>query len=303
MNIYTKLQSIFAAVIIGVSLYSSGVAAIDSATLIFDTIAIEAQIAKQYRVVSGLSASASGQFSEDELYRLLAAIPASKSQIWIIDLRQESHGFIDGIPVSWYKDQNTGNLNKTAAKIQKEETKLLFDLNKQKAVTVYHLNKLGGGKVLVGQSPTTMIPELIETEQQLVTSHGANYKRIYVLDHNKPDDQEVDRFISFVRKIKSSDWLHFHCRGGKGRSSTFIAMYDMIRNAPNFTYEQIIERQNKFGSIKLNFIPIKEDKLWKASAVSERMEFLQKFYAYVIDRNGYKISSWSTWLAVNQLDS
>lgn len=298
MNVCMKFQKIFKSIIIGACLYSLGASAMGSTTLVFDTIAAEAQIAKQYRVVSDLRASASGQFSGDELYKLLAAIPANKSQIWILDLRQESHGFIDGIPVSWYKSQNTVNINKTAVRIQKEEIKLLFDLSKQKAVTVYHLNKLGGGKVLVGR-PTTMIPELVETEQQLVTSHGANYKRIYVLDHNKPDDQEVDQFLKMVRKIKATDWLHFHCRGGKGRSSTFIAMYDMILNAPNFTYKQIIARQDKFGSIKLDSIPVREEKLWKVASVEERNEFMQRFYAYVVDPDGYRVRSWSAWNATN----
>jgi hypothetical protein len=268
----------------------------DSATLVFDSIAAEAQIAKQYRVATDLRASASGQFSGDELYKLLRAIPASKSQIWIIDLRQESHGFIDGIPVSWYLEQNTANIDKSAAQIQKEETKLLFNLSKQKSVSVYTYNNLGGGKSSFGPS-TTMIPELVETEQQLVTSHGANYKRIYVLDHNKPDDEEVDQFINFIRKVKPQDWLHFHCRGGKGRSSTFIAMYDMIRNSDKYTYKEILQRQNKFGSIKLDVVPTRADKLWKADAAAERNKFLQNFYSYVKDPNGYHARSWSSWLA------
>lgn len=301
MNIYRKFLSISTVIVLTVTFLSSaGAAVMGSATLVFDSITAEAKIAKQYREVADLRASASGQFSADELYKLLAAIPANKSQIWIIDLRQESHGFIDGIPVSWYVDQNTVNINKSPAQIQKEETKLLFNLSKQKTITVYTLNKLGGGKASLGPA-VTMIPELVETEQQLVTSHGANYKRIYVLDHNKPDDQEVDQFISFIRKVKPQDWLHFHCRGGKGRSSTFIAMYDMIRNAPKFTYKQILNRQNKFGSIKLDVIPTREDKLWKADAAVERNEFLQKFYCYVKDPNGYQVRSWGSWLALKQI--
>lgn len=289
MSIYTKLQSLFSVVTVSACLSSS-------ATLIFDTTAVEAQIAKQYRVITDLRASASGQFSGDELYKLLAAIPANKSQIWIIDLRQESHGFIDGIPVSWYSDQNTGNASKSAAKIHQEENKLLLDLKARKTVQVYPLNKLGGGGVSFGH-PVTMIPELIESEQELVTSYGAHYKRIYVLDHHKPSDQEVDQFINFVRKMKLQDWLHFHCRGGKGRSSTFVVMYDIIRNAHIYSLEHIVLRQVKFGNIQLDKLPARVDKQWKSVLAKERYEFLKKFHAYVIDPNGYKVKSWSSWLS------
>ena len=264
--------------------------------LVFDRLESEAKIAKKYRVIKDLRVSGSGQFSADELYKLLVAIPAPKNHIWIIDLRQESHGFIDGIPISWYKNQNTGNINKTASQIKKEEEKLLTDLSKQKSVAVYTLRKLDDGNVMVDK-PTTMIPELVESEEQLVTSLGAHYKRLYVLDHNKPDDQEVDNFIDFIRKVKAQDWLHFHCRGGKGRSSTFIAMYDIILNSQKSTFVQIMQRQAKLGNIKLNELPTSKNKLWKSAAAKERYEFLKRFYIYVIDPAGYATHSWAAWNA------
>ncbi len=294
MKIYTKVVNIVAIGLIATLLASAEAAAVSYATLVFDSTVTETQTAKQYRVATDLRASASGQFSGDELCNLLTAIPAIKSQIWIIDLRQESHGFIDGIPVSWYLAKNGGNINKSSTQIQKEETKLLFELSKQKSVAVYKIIKLGGGKVSFGPA-TTMIPELVETEQQLVTSHGANYKRIYVLDHNKPDDREVDQFINFIRKVKPQDWLHFHCRGGKGRSSTFIVMYDIIRNGHNSSLDKIIQRQVKLGNIQLDKLPIGHDKQWKSAASKQRYEFLQKFYKYVLDSNGYRKGTWSSW--------
>lgn len=299
MGFSLKLCDIFAISIIG-SLLVSPVLAMDihvgsrQGILVFDQLEGEAKVAKQYRVITDLRVSGSGQFSADELYKLLVAIPTPKNNICIVDLRQESHGFIDGIPVSWVKNQNASNRHKSAVQIKKEENNLLADLSKQKSVTVYSLKKLGDGNI-IGEKPVTLIPELVESEQQLVTSLGAQYKRIYVLDHNKPDDQEVDNFIVFIRKVKPQDWLHFHCRAGKGRTSTFIAMYDIIRNAQHNTFIEIMRREAKLGNVPLNKLPTRSDKLWKSAASKKRYEFLKKFYIYIIDPSGYQVQSWSSW--------
>ncbi|HSX19833.1 MAG TPA: protein tyrosine phosphatase [Gammaproteobacteria bacterium] len=263
--------------------------------LVFDRADTEAKIAKKYRSCPDLRASASGQFSADELANILRVIPAERQDIWILDLRQESHGFIDGLPVSWVTDRNIANLGKNALQIEQTEKKLLQDVAQQKTVTVYALKKLAGGKV-AAEEPMVLVPESVETEQQLVAAFNAKYARIYALDHNKPDDVEVDNFINFVKnKVKTNDWLHFHCRGGGGRSSTFIAMYDMLRNAQDITFIEIMQRQAQMGNIKLSEMPTTLNKIWKADAAQERYAFLCKFYAYVLDPEGFQTQNWSAW--------
>ena len=60
--------------------------------------------------VIGIIAIASAQFSEDELQKLRQKYPNEK--IVIVDLRQESHGFINGKPVSWRSYFEKINQNK-----------------------------------------------------------------------------------------------------------------------------------------------------------------------------------------------
>lgn len=261
--------------------------------LVFDRPELETKIAKKFRVCPELHASASGQFSADELPKILRAIPAK--DIWIVDLRQESHGFIDGLPVSWVTDRNAANKDKTAAEITKIEKDLLSNVRKQRAVTVFNLKKFADGKVGV-QIPLVMLPDSVENEQQLVTSFAAKYIRFYVLDHHKPSDNEVNNFVNFIKfKVKERDWLHLHCRGGGGRSSTFFAMYDIIHNAHTMSLKAILERQAQLGNIKLDVMPTDNDKLWKSGPAKERYEFLCKFYRYVRDPQGYKERSFSDW--------
>lgn len=151
------------------------------------------------------------------------------------------------------------------------------------------------GKIAIDR-PVTLLPELVETEQQLVTSLGAQYERIHVMDHNKPDDLAVDKFVYFVKnRVKAKNWLHFHCRGGRGRATTFLAMYDIINNAHKVSFNEIIQRQMQIGGTNLKPLPLAKDKLWKVKLAKERYEFLKKFYAYVLDPNGYQVKTWSVW--------
>lgn len=281
------------------SCWSYAYAAPDNLLLVFDRRETAAEFtqenARQYREFSELRASASGQFTADELPKILSAIPTTKQNIWIVDLRQESHGFIDGLPVSWVSDRNAANIDKNAFEIAREEKALLYNIGQQTTVTVHELKKLADGKV-ASDTSYLMIPDDVETEQELVHALGAKYARIYVLDHNKPSDEEVDRFIYFIKyKVKHGDWLHFHCRGGRGRSSTFLTMYDMIRNAPRLTFTEVMQRQAKIGSIQLDVMPSTINKIWKKDGAHERYLFLCEFYEYVVDPNGFAVRNWSSW--------
>ncbi len=275
----------------------SGVFAMDcEPILVFDRTDSDWIVTKKFRANYGLNASASGQFSAQELEQLFEAIPIAKDYIWIVDLRQESHSFINGLPISWYTYRNTANFDKSAAQILRVENNLLEKLRKQSVIEVFELKKSADGAAF-GENPVSYPTTLIQSEQQLIATQGAQYKRFYVLDHHKPSDITVDQFVHFIKnQVKAYDWLHFHCRGGKGRSSTFIAMYDMIINAHNTNFDVIMQRQVDMGNISLDIAPPKPGKMWKLDASTDRYNFLKQFYAYVVDPAGYAKHSWSAWL-------
>lgn len=301
-NVISKLS------IIIVGILSFGVSDIHAhrkeEILVFDKIKLGVDAKRiistaNYRCMPGVQACAGSQFSADDLLNILNFIPVQRQNIWVIDLRQESHGFINGLPVSWTTDYNETNVGKTPGQIQWIEASLLKGIGAQKAIRVFNLKKIPNGKIDV-ESPVALLPVVVETEQQLVTSVGARYERIYVLDHHRPNDLAVDQFIYFVKnRITSKDWLHFHCRGGRGRASTFLAMYDIIRNAHKLSFDEIIQRQIQIGGKNLQ-PPCGKDKLWKMQLACERYEFLKKFYAYVLDPNGYQSTTWSAWKNQNK---
>lgn len=53
------------------------------------------------------------------------------------------------------------------------------------------------------------------------------YVRIPVTDHCAPSSAAINVFRALAGEVTSNDWVHFHCHGGDGRTTTFLAMYDM----------------------------------------------------------------------------
>jgi hypothetical protein len=49
-----------------------------------------------------------------------------------------------------------------------------------------------------------------------------------VTDHCAPSHEALSKLMSFVSGVRPNDWVHFHCHGGDGRTSTFLALYDII---------------------------------------------------------------------------
>lgn len=233
--------------------------------------------------LSTLNASASGQFSVKGLEELLKFIPANR--ILIIDLREESHGFINGDAISWYGYHNWDNRGKSLSGIEADELEKLADLS---GSGLAKIQSKASSEVLFEMQVLN-----VDTEQNVVSSQGAEYLRLPTTDHLRPEDQTVEQFLLLVKNLPAETWLHFHCAAGKGRASTFFVMYDMIRNAKNVSFDDIIKRQGMIGGKDLSE---PEEDEWKKSYMAERLIFLQNFYKFCLEENPEQ-KSWSQWNA------
>lgn len=226
-----------------------------------------------------LLASASHQFSEKSLKKILKTIPSKN--VVLLDLRQESHGFINGIAVGWYGRHDWGNVGKKLEEIEADEAAKLTEIKSN-----------GEAEIFVDKSfhkTKTVKVESVATEEELAKQFGVEYVRIPVTDHERPTDNDVEAFLAYVRLLPVNTWIHFHCVGGHGRSTTFLAMYDMMHNARDVGFDDIILRQQLLGGADLT----ENDKSsWKSRLQQERLDFLKVFYRYCQETPG---TSWTAF--------
>jgi len=241
--------------------------------------------------LNDLKLSASAQFSEETLN---AIIPKMQGDIWILDLRREPHGFIDGAPISWYAIQNQSNLELSTKEIEIRESLYLNELKKEEEPVVYEITKKVEGTIL-NSDPFSIKIKKAESEQQLSNRLKLNYKRLPVSDHHRPTDAQVDEFIRFYQGLPEDAWIHMHCRGGKGRTTTFLMMVDMMKNAKTVSLEDIAARHLLLGGSDLLNLSDDLEKEWKYDWAKQRKSFIELFYHYAKSKD-YPQVTWINWL-------
>lgn len=224
--------------------------------------------------LSDLKISGSQQFSENNFPILIKRIE-TQLPITVVDLRQESHGFINGLPVSWANTKNNTNIGLTKEQILSDENTKLTSIELNKPIAFYNHPNI------------TINPVKVENEDTLVTSNMLSYIRVPVTDGKIPADDIVDCFIEFVKKQPQNSWIHFHCKHGIGRTCTFMIMYDMIKNYKKVSADDIINRQLALANYKKDTI--------LSFYSNERINFLKNFYNYCKANGDNFITKWSKW--------
>jgi protein-tyrosine phosphatase len=228
-----------------------------------------------------LQVSGSAQFNEKAFIYLTHKLP--NVRIIVLDLRQESHLIVNGTAISWTDGQeNRGNSTKTLTEIEADEQNRLEQIRREGLV--------------MKNSPISSHEfgkNLVQTEKELVESLGHTYIRIPVADHNPPSNATVDQYIALIKGLGTNDWIHVHCKAGKGRTTTFMTIYDMMKNSRNVTLMDILSRQQLIGGTDLTS--------WQRNTVRDttlkaRFEFIKNFYRYckevpLLDK------TWSEWVA------
>ncbi len=210
-----------------------------------------------------------------------------------VDLRQESHGYLNENAITLAALNDWANLGKSREQVLKDEKNWLKSINQNKTIS----NVLTQAQFKKDQftKGNTIKIESVASEEKIAKAARFEYFRLTVTDHMAPRDADVDRFVAFVKNLKENTWLHFHCREGEGRTTTFMAMYDMLKNANKVPVNVIIKRQAAIEPYCDLFETTR-----KNSALSDnykkRKAFLLKFYQFSqASLKGYK-GSWSEWV-------
>ena len=236
-------------------------------------------------------ASGSHQLSPGGFARVLdqgVVEPFKPGEIYIVDLREETHCFFNGDPVSWYSDNDFGNVGqdrgwiiadeKARLDLYKKRTTQLFtiepdpsdDLQQERVIPVSYQNLY----VSEARSEAELAPILTD----LFRPTRVHYRRITVTDHCAPGAQALSEIQDLRRSVRDNDWVHFHCHGGDGRTTTFLALWDMLTwklsDDPLPSLEQFAARQ-------LQLFPYVLDPSgttgWKLPLAEARWEALGRF--------------------------
>ena len=221
-----------------------------------------------------LNISGSQQFTPNNIELLITGIDTDLP-ITVVDLREESHGFVNGSAISFTNDRNNPNKGLSREEVLLDEKTRLSEL------------KLGEQLTFFNKPFLTLEVDKIKTEEELTKEYGLNYVRITVTDKTMPKDEMVDYFIEFANSLEEENWLHFHCKHGVGRTSTFMIMFDIMKNHKISKLEDIINRQ-------LAMYPFKEDTIDNYLSQGT-VKFLNNFYNYVKENSDdYKVK-WSEY--------
>jgi protein-tyrosine phosphatase len=233
-----------------------------------------------------LHMSGSGQFSEEGLKALITKI-YHPGKICVVDLRAEPHGYVNGHAIYLKTVSRHENpLSFSPHSIDRREAAYLNAL-----LGTYEVALLSNAKA---KSRVEYLKvEQVATEKQLVESLGHDYIRIPVEDYRHPTDAQVERFVEFVRGLKKDAWLHFHCKAGKGRTTTFMLMYDMMHHAREIPLADFIERHWKIGGAHLQRLGHGQGE--RSRWANDRKRFIENFYNYCCsDHRGFK-KTWSKY--------
>lgn len=213
--------------------------------------------------------------------------------LYLIDLRQETHLQVNGLPISIFYKQNAINWGKNLRDISTSELAWSKQLSSKTSLLLYQLalNKKGSKSL---QAPVSLTIKEVGTEEQAAKRAGLNYFRIDVPDYHPPSPMQVDAFLSLFKTLPSNAWLHFHCAAGKGRTTTFMVMRDILANGSKLSLNDIVNRQARLGGI--NVLSTRSSHFpWKVRYRAARKEFVELFYQYVRSQSDVS-ENFATWM-------
>lgn len=248
------------------------------------------------RFVPELEASASAQFSENQFALILSEIVqryrVHPSRIVIVDLREEAHFYANGVPFT-VTDKHEDPSKKYQSD-NEEKIKQVLEASKSFVITPRKLDEIKHAarkkehaerikKGLPAKNdkhkrklnvPVLMEKPVIRTEAELTKHYGVQYWRLPLTDHFPPDKEYVKSFINFVQQLPKGTWIHLHCRGGNGRTTSFMAILEML-NHKERSFDEILDHQYKVGGKRLKEVPSRPE---RQKAAEDRIKVLKEVY-------------------------
>lgn len=214
----------------------------------------------------------SAQFNARQLKQVREINP----NLVIVDLRMEAHFLVDDdIATSFYCPRNWDRLLvKDPQVLRERELEDVAMLASQQPRGIRIGNKASTAKC----APLVRFTQ-IRTEAELTASLGLRYHRFYIADHSRPRDDQIDTIVQWLR-AHEDDHVLMHCNAGKGRTTTFMIMRDMLRNAKALPLHDLLMRNYIYSAYNMEAMIEERRGSYQEGLRRERLAFLYAFYEY-----------------------
>lgn len=252
-----------------------------------------------------LKISGSGEFNRSQFEKMVAQLKTlmtPEQKLLVLDLRQEPHALVADYAISWFGKDNGLNFGKTVDQIEADEQSRIQALKSQSTIAVkkwiYKISKKTGKNKSKSIDATLPI-SAVNSEREFVEKNGAEYFRLGVPDHQRPDDSDVDLFLKKYLEIRKQNyWVAIHCAAGAGRTTTFMTLMDMLSNCQKVPERDILLRQYMIGGSVLSAAEGSGNGSRKEWA-KIRAEFIHNFYRYCKAQAPEFKQTWSQWIRSN----
>jgi predicted protein tyrosine phosphatase len=241
--------------------------------------------------------SGSSQYSKEALRIFMKKIRPYASKVVVVDLRHDDHVFVNGLNVSTFESKDALLKPRSPEEISASEKKLTDEIKTQKAISVHGIDTKYPKNSFDDRFQLALAPETVETPEEVVKSFGAEYLLIGSKRFSEVSDADVDRFIDYSKSMPEDTWYHFHCKKGKSRTTFFMAIFDMMKNADSVSMQEIVQRQKAIGGVDLLDITPK-DPTWSSERESKKqwIVFLERFHQYAKENKPLGFAkSWTQW--------
>ncbi len=214
-----------------------------------------------------LNASGGNSVRFSDLKRKLSHIKENKI---IVDGISEFHGYVKGIPTTFFAYQNPHPHWK------------------------YFIRRW------IFTGTTKVCPLLVTPESTEARKNGFSYAHLKVGSKFISSNETIDEVVNLFDTLPENTWVHFHCHYGKGRTSLMLVMYDIMKNAPKVALKDIVKRQHLLGSEDLLNTVVWKKGSYTKTQLQNRATFITGFYNFVCQRKKGGRQQWSEWNKKNQ---
>ena len=221
-----------------------------------------------------LNMAGGGQLTEEQMIKLKKE---TGGKLRIIDVRQEPHVYLDGLPVTWYKSYITDikdvkNPQSGINSMKEMENEFVEFLNKNSTIVTSKIH-WGSEPVYELIENIQLSPTEILTNEQMAQKHNIEYNRFFIPVF--PESFQEKEFIELVDSISDDETVYVQCWDGTGRSTVFMTMFDILKNH-EVSLELIVERQASLGGINTSDLYPRESSRYKRSL--DRKTYIERFY-------------------------